>query len=92
MDDVVGNLGEPLNFDVEHRLDDEDDGPENSAKVNAGMEKQDVDVAGSSRATGIADIEACSSGSGSDSIDADNLDIEGIMLEEVCSFVLSGCH
>ncbi len=92
MDDVIGNLGEPLDFNVEHRLDDEDDAPEGSANVNADTEQQDVVVAGPSRATGVADIEACPSGSGSGNIDTDNLDIHGIMLEGVCCFVLSGCR
>ncbi len=84
MDDVVGNLGEPLDFDVEHRLDDEDDAPEGSANLNADTELQDANVTGPSRVTGVADMEAAGP-SGSGGFDVDVLDINNIELEEVCS-------
>lgn len=83
MNDIVGNLGEPLDFDVEHRLDDEDDAPEGSANLNADTELQDANVAGPSRVTGPADIEAAGP-SGSGGFDVIVLDINDIELEEVC--------
>lgn len=80
MDDVVGNLGEPLDFN-EHRMDDEDDG------TNVDMDPQDIDAVGTSKAASFGDIEvAGSSGSGSNSIDADVLAINSLELEEVCVF------
>lgn len=78
MDDVVGNLGEPLDFN-EPRLGDEDD------DTNEDTDQQNVNVVGSSMLTCVADREAvCSSGSGS--ADADILDINSMELEEVCVF------
>lgn len=79
LDDIVGNLGEPLDFDVEHRLDGEDEAQDGGADADALQ-----DVAGASRGAGIADIEAAGpSDSGSGSAEADVLGVDGI-LEEVC--------
>lgn len=85
MDDVIGNLGEPL--DLEYRLDDDGDVQDGRASANGNMELEDA--AGTmSWATGAADVEAAGpSGSGSGSADADVLDIDGIGLEEVRFFV-----
>lgn len=72
MEDIVGNLGEPLDF-AEHHMDEvdaQDDG------TNADTERQyAADV---SWATGVANAEAeSSSGRSSYNVDADVLDISG---------------
>ncbi len=83
MDDVVGNLGEPLDFDVEHRLDDEDDVQDGGADADLNAELRDASAPKTSRSIGVMDFEAEPSGSGSADADADVLGIDGI-LEEVC--------
>lgn len=76
MDDVIGNLGEPLDFG-QHHFDDEDGARDDGAHVNADGDANQQDSAGPS---------------GSNSADADVLDINDIELEEVCSalFLLYG--
>lgn len=61
IDDVIGNLGEPLDF-VEYRVDDEGGTQDKSAESNA----QKEDIAGLYNLAGGANIEAAGpSGSGS---------------------------
>lgn len=79
MDDVVGNLGEPLDFDVEHRLDDEDDVQDGGADADLNAELQDDSAARTSGEIGVAYNEAEPSGSGSADADADVLGIDGVL-------------
>lgn len=78
MDEVVGNLGEPLEF-VEYHADDEGDAQE-SANAH---ENTRQDAAGTSWPTGVAGVEAAGP-SGSGDMRADVIDLDGIELEEVC--------
>lgn len=80
MDDVVDNLGEPLDF-VEYRLDDEDDGQNVGVDARKTLEQQDA--VGTSKATAVSDSEAAGP-SGSGSVDAEALETQGIDLDEVC--------
>lgn len=71
MDDVVGNIGEPLDF-AEHCLSDEDDG------LDENKHAKREDVVGVSWVTSVTNLKAeSSSGRSSYSADADVLDISG---------------
>lgn len=84
MDEVVGNLGEPLEFG-EYRADAEDDA-QDGAHANENATRQDAVTA--SWPTGVRNVEAVdpSNGGGVGDTHADVLDIDGIELEEVCLF------
>lgn len=60
MDEVVGNLGEPLEFS-EYRLDDEDGAQDDGATANDDTEEQGTEIPTS----GTADLEAGPSSNGS---------------------------
>lgn len=85
MGDIVGNIGEPLDF-VEHQLNDEDGEPDASEDTEL------EDAVGMSGGTGVAEVEATgSSGGVGNSVHASGtgvgavlLDIGDIELEEVC--------
>lgn len=75
MSDIIGTLGEPLDFG-ERYLEDENDAAEHEA--NADADRQDA--AGTFRVVGAADLEAAGP-SVSGSVDSVVLDIDGIELE-----------
>ena len=88
-DEVIGNLGEPLEF-VDYRVGDEDDGLDGSAEADVSV-NLDMDMErqgeGAERmfgtGRGLADLEAGSSGSVRESVAAYEQVID-VQLEEVC--------
>lgn len=84
MGDIVGNLGEPLDFAVEYRLDDENDTSTQDESADSIQDAEQKGAASTYTVAGVADVEAADPlCNGDDSADADVLAIDGRGLE-VC--------
>lgn len=81
MDDIVGNLGEPLDV-VEYRVDDED---EHDACSSAEMVNADLDAGQRGNAAdAVADKEAMPAHPSARDLGSATAPVDVIQLEEVC--------